>query len=80
MGITLNLQEVKCHGIKLKKVGELLKTYAISNGLPTEKILVTKNVENTAEEAMAVKELISPNKKNYTCNFGLSYVQSKETL
>jgi len=49
---------------KTKKTeGEMLKEYAISNGVPSYKILVTKDVENTADEAAAVKELISPNKK-----------------
>ena len=46
-----------------KTEGEVLKEYAISNGIPEEKILVTKDVENTADEADAVKELISPSKK-----------------
>lgn len=49
---------------KAKKTeGEALKEYAMSNGVPSEKILVTKDVENTADEAVAVKELIGPNKK-----------------
>ena len=49
---------------KAKKTeGEVLKEYAISNGIPSEKIFVTKDVENTADEAAAVKELISPSKK-----------------
>jgi len=49
---------------KAKKTeGEVLKEYAIANGVPSENILVTKDVENTADEAVAVKELISPNKK-----------------
>jgi len=49
---------------KAKKTeGEVLKEYAISNGIPSEKIFVTKDVENTAEEAVAVKELISPSKR-----------------
>jgi uncharacterized SAM-binding protein YcdF (DUF218 family) len=49
---------------KVKKTeGEVLKEYPISNGIPSEKILVTKDVENTADEAVAVKELIGPNKK-----------------
>ena len=49
---------------KAKKTeGEVLKEYAISNGIPTEKIFVTKDVENTADEAVAVKELISPSKR-----------------
>jgi len=49
---------------KVKKTeGEVLKQYAISNGIPTEKIFVTKDVENTADEAVAVKELIIPSKR-----------------
>jgi uncharacterized SAM-binding protein YcdF (DUF218 family) len=49
---------------KAKKTeGEVLKDYAISNVIPSEKIFVPKNVENTAEEAVAVKELISPSKR-----------------
>ena len=47
----------------MKTEGEVLKEYAISNGIPAEKIFVTKDVENTADEAVAVKELISPSKK-----------------
>jgi uncharacterized SAM-binding protein YcdF (DUF218 family) len=46
-----------------KTEGTVLKEYAISNGIPTQKIFVTKDVENTADEAVAVKELISPSKK-----------------
>jgi uncharacterized SAM-binding protein YcdF (DUF218 family) len=49
---------------KAKKTeGEVLKEYAMSNGVPSEKILVTKDVENTADEAVAVKELISPSRR-----------------
>jgi uncharacterized SAM-binding protein YcdF (DUF218 family) len=49
---------------KAKKTeGDVLKEYAISNGIPSEKIFVTKDVENTADEAVAVKELISPSKR-----------------
>ena len=49
---------------KAKKTeGEVLKEYAISNGIPSEKIFVTKDVEYTADEAVAVKELISPSKR-----------------
>jgi uncharacterized SAM-binding protein YcdF (DUF218 family) len=49
---------------KVKKTeGEVLREYAISNGIPSENIFVTKDVENTADEAVAVKELISPSKK-----------------
>lgn len=46
-----------------KTEGDILKEYAISNAIPVEKIIVTKNVENTADEAVAVKELIGPSKK-----------------
>ena len=50
--------------VKAKKTeGEVLKEYTISNGITSKKILVTKDVENTADEAMAVKELISPSKR-----------------
>ena len=49
---------------KAKKTeGEVLKEYAISNGIASDKIFVTKDVENTADEAVAVKELISPSKR-----------------
>ena len=49
---------------KAKKTeGEVLRDYAISNGIATEKIFITKDVENTADEAVAVKELISPSKR-----------------
>jgi uncharacterized SAM-binding protein YcdF (DUF218 family) len=47
----------------IKTEGEVLKEYAISNGIPSEKIFVTKDVENTAEEAVAVKELIGTSKR-----------------
>jgi uncharacterized SAM-binding protein YcdF (DUF218 family) len=45
-----------------KTEGEVLKQYAISSSIPSEKIFVTKVVEDTADEAVAVKELISPSK------------------
>ena len=49
---------------KAKKTeGEVLKEYAISIGIPSEKIFVTKDVENTADKAVAVKKLISPSKR-----------------
>ncbi len=41
----------------------MLREYAISNGIPSENIFFTKDVENTAEEAVVVKELISPSKR-----------------
>lgn len=47
----------------MKTEGVMLKEYAVSNGIPSDKILVTKDVENTANEAVAVKELISPSRK-----------------
>ena len=49
---------------KVKKTeGDVLREYAISTDIAAEKISVTKDVENTAGEAVAVKELISPSKK-----------------
>jgi uncharacterized SAM-binding protein YcdF (DUF218 family) len=49
---------------KAKKAkGEVLNDYAISNSIVSEKIIVTKDVENTADEAIAVKKLISANKR-----------------
>jgi uncharacterized SAM-binding protein YcdF (DUF218 family) len=49
---------------KAKKTeGDVLKEYAISNGIASEKIFVTKDVENTADEAVAVKEIISPSRR-----------------
>ena len=46
-----------------KTEGEVLKEYAIKNAIAQENILITKGVENTADEAIAVKELIGSNKK-----------------
>ena len=46
-----------------KTEGEVLKEYAISNGIPSEKLFVTKDVSNTADEAVAVKKLISQSKR-----------------
>ncbi len=43
--------------------GEILKKYAVENGIPKEQILITNNVENTEDEAKAVRELIK-NQKN----------------
>jgi uncharacterized SAM-binding protein YcdF (DUF218 family) len=49
---------------KAKKTeGEVLMEYAISYGIPSEKILVTKDVENTADEAISVKELTNPSRR-----------------
>jgi uncharacterized SAM-binding protein YcdF (DUF218 family) len=49
---------------KTKKTeGEVLKEYAISNGISSKNIIVTKDVVNTADEAEAVKELIKPSKR-----------------
>ena len=46
-----------------KTEGEVLKKFAISSGIPSQKIFVTKDVANTADEAVTVKELISPSKR-----------------
>ena len=49
---------------KAKKTeGAVLKEYAVTNGIASKNILVTKDVENTADEPLSVKELISPSKK-----------------
>ncbi len=45
-----------------KSEGEVLKEFAISNGIPKENIFVTKDVQNTADEVLAVKELLRTNK------------------
>jgi uncharacterized SAM-binding protein YcdF (DUF218 family) len=46
-----------------KNEGEVLKEYANSYGIPSEKIQVTKEVQNTADEAKAVNEIIGSGKK-----------------
>jgi len=46
-----------------KTEGVVLKEYAIKYGIPSNNIFVTKDVENTADEAIAVKELLGSNKK-----------------
>ncbi len=46
-----------------KTQGDVLKENPISNCKTTEKIFATKDVENTADEVVAVKELISPRKR-----------------
>jgi len=46
-----------------KTEGEVLKEFAISNGTPSDKILVTKDVKNTADEAVAVKDLLKSSDK-----------------
>ena len=49
---------------KAKKTeGEVLKESAVINGVTSEKILVTKDVESTADEAVAELELIKPSKR-----------------
>ena len=49
---------------KAKKTeGEVLMENAISGGISSENVFVTKDVENTADEAVAVKELINPSKR-----------------
>lgn len=43
--------------------GDILKQFAVQLGIPDSVILLTGNVENTADEAKAVKSLIGGNKK-----------------
>jgi hypothetical protein len=51
-------------GDKAMKIkGEVLEEYAISNCIKSEKIFLTKNMKNTADKTLAVKELISPSKR-----------------
>tara|TARA_B100001057_G_C22107248_1_gene665507 strand:- start:31 stop:537 length:507 start_codon:yes stop_codon:yes gene_type:complete len=42
--------------------GEYLRDFAIKNGIPEKDILLTDNVENTDQEAKAVKKLLSRDK------------------
>ena len=58
--------------------GEVLKKYAISSGIPKENIMVTKDVENTADEAMAVKDLIGSNKKIILVTSAFHMVRAKK--
>jgi uncharacterized SAM-binding protein YcdF (DUF218 family) len=46
-----------------KTEGEVLLEFAVSYGIPSQKIFVKKVVENTEGETVSVKELISPNKR-----------------
>jgi uncharacterized SAM-binding protein YcdF (DUF218 family) len=41
----------------------VLKEYIFSNGIPSEKIYLTKDVENTTDETVAVNELLSTSKR-----------------
>ena len=41
----------------------MLKEYIFSNGIPSEKIYLTKDVENTTDETVAVNELLSTSKR-----------------
>ena len=58
--------------------GEILKKYAISNGISKENIMVTNDVENTADEAMAVKELIGSNKDIILVTSAFHMVRAKK--
>ena len=59
---------------------EVLKNYEISNGIASEKIFVTKELENTAEEAVAVKELISTSKKSYLSHRLIICIEQRGSL
>jgi uncharacterized SAM-binding protein YcdF (DUF218 family) len=49
---------------KAKKTeGEVLKEFAISNSIPSKNIFVTKEVNSTEDESIAIKELIRPSRK-----------------
>lgn len=43
---------------KIKLEGEVLSKFASDFGIPSSKILLTKNVQNTKDEAIAVKEVL----------------------
>jgi uncharacterized SAM-binding protein YcdF (DUF218 family) len=42
-----------------KPEGEVLSQFASEFGIPAQKILITKNVQNTKDEAIAVKEILN---------------------
>jgi uncharacterized SAM-binding protein YcdF (DUF218 family) len=43
--------------------GDVLREYAILNGIPSEKIFILKDEENTTDKAVAVKDLIKSSSK-----------------
>jgi hypothetical protein len=55
----------------------VLKEYAIPNGIISDKIFVTKDVKNTADEAVAVNELISQSKRIILVISGLIICKEK---
>ena len=44
--------------------GEYLKNFSIKYGIPEESILLTKNVQNTDQEAKSIKKLLNTNEAN----------------
>jgi uncharacterized SAM-binding protein YcdF (DUF218 family) len=44
--------------------GKVLSKFAQDFGIPSSQILITKNVENTSDEAKAVREILSKNNTN----------------
>jgi len=48
----------------VKTEGEILSDYAITYGIKPEQIQITTDVENTKDEAMAVKEILRKNNLN----------------
>jgi uncharacterized SAM-binding protein YcdF (DUF218 family) len=66
-------------GDKTKKTeGDVLREYTVSNGVSSENIFVTKDVENTADEAVTVKELISPSKRIILVTSGYHMYRAKK--
>jgi uncharacterized SAM-binding protein YcdF (DUF218 family) len=66
---------------KAKKTeGEVLKEYAISNGIPSKKILLTKDVENNVEEAVAMKELIGSSNRIILVNSAYHMYRAQRLL
>ena len=57
--------------------GDILRKFAVQQGVPDSVILLTGNVENTAGEAKAVKSLIGDNKKIFLVTSAYHMPRSK---
>ena len=61
--------------------GEYLKDFAISFGIPEKNILLTSEVQNTDQEAKAVKDILPKEKKKYNFSYiCFSYAKSYESF
>jgi uncharacterized SAM-binding protein YcdF (DUF218 family) len=61
-----------------KTEGEILKEYAITSSISSDKIFVTKEVKNTEEEAAAVKELLNKSKRIILVTSGYHMYRAKK--